>query len=622
MRIILSLLITLLPAALVHAQGLEYVRSHYTKYEYKVPMRDGVHLFTSVYVPKDHSKTYPILLQRTPYTVSPYGVDRFKENLGPSPDFGRSGYIVAYQDVRGRWMSEGDFVNMRPILPHDGKPGTIDESTDAYDTIDWLIHHVSPNNGRVGMWGISYPGFYTDCALVDSHPALKAASPQAPVTDWFIGDDWHHNGAFFLPHAFNFLSSFGHPRPKPTTEDRPRFDYHTRDGYAFYLDLGPLPNANKNYFHDDVSFWNDIMDHPTYDDFWKARNIRPHLKNVNPSVLTVGGWFDAENLFGALETYKQIERSSPSTSNRLVMGPWHHGGWAGGDGDSLGDTPFHVNTAEFFRTKIEFPFFETALKAGETSNSDGLPEAYVFETGRNTWRRFDSWPPKSSTRGLYLHPDRALSFDPPSEMDDASDSYVNDPSVPVPYLDDVTIGMTRDYMITDQRFASRRPDVLTYRTEPLETDLTIAGPIPVELHVSSSGTDADFIVKLIDVYPDDFPDPSPNPSRVVMGGFQQFVRGDVFRARFRDSFENPEPLPANEPVKIAFTLQDTLHTFRSGHRVMVQVQSSWFPLVDRNPQKFVDIYKANPEDFQKATQKIYRSADRPTHLDLPVLTAP
>ncbi len=619
MRIVLSLLFALVPASLAHAQGQEYVRSNYTKYEYRIPMRDGAHLFTSVYVPKDHSKTYPILLTRTPYTVGPYGVDRFKDNIGPSAEFGRSGYIVAYQDVRGRWMSEGDFVNMRPILPHDGDPKTIDESTDAYDTIEWLIHHVQPNNGKVGMWGISYPGFYTDCALVDAHPALVAASPQAPVSDWFIGDDWHHNGAFFLPHAFNFLANFGHPRPEPTTEARPPFQYGTRDGYAFFLDLGPLSNANDKHFHDDVAFWNDIMDHPTYDDFWKARNSRPHLKNVKPSVLTVGGWFDAENLFGALETYKQIEKSSPSTSNRLVMGPWHHGGWAGGDGASLGDAPFYVHTAEFFRDQIQFPFFEHALKDGKP---DELPEAYVFETGTNAWRRFEAWPPTSTSKRLYLHSGRALSFDAPSDREGASDSYDNDPSVPVPYLDDITIGMTRDYMIADQRFASRRPDVLTYRTEPLKTDLTIAGPIPVEFHVSTTGTDADYIVKLIDVYPEEFPDPNPNPKGLVMGGFQQLVRGDVFRARFRDSFETPKPLPPNEPVKIAFTLQDSLHTFRSGHRIMVQIQSSWFPLVDRNPQKFVDIYKAKPDDFHKATHHIYRSADRPTHLSLPVLSKP
>ncbi len=549
-----------LPAS---GQGLDYVKAHYTKYEFRIPMRDGVRLFTSVYVPKDASKTYPILLTRTPYTVRPYGVDQSKSDLGPSPAFGRSGYIFAYQDVRGRWMSEGEFVNMRPIVPHNGDPKTIDESTDTYDTIAWLLKHVEGNNGKVGMWGISYPGFYTDCGLIDAHPALVAASPQAPVTDWFVGDDWHHNGAFFLPHAFNFLANFGRPRPEPTTKGPPAFEYGTPDGYQFFLELGPLPNADKKYFRGDVAFWNEVMEHNTYDEFWKARNIRQHLNDIKPAVLTVGGWYDAENLFGALETYKKIEQSSPKADNRLVMGPWLHGGWSRGSGATLGHVPFDSNTAEFFRESVEFPFFEHHLK-GEADPH--LPEALVFETGRDQWRRLDAWPPRETMpRSLYLRDDGRLAFEPSSgSAENAFDEYVSDPARPVPFIDQIAIGMTGDYMVGDQRFASRRPDVLVYQTEPLDEDLTVAGPIDVRFLVSTTGTDADWIVKLIDVYPNDYPDPSPNPSGVKMGGFQQLVRGDVMRGKFRESLSRPRPFEPGKPTELSFTLQDAFHTFPTG----------------------------------------------------------
>ncbi len=604
----------------VRGQGVDYVKANYTKFEYRIPMRDGTRLFTAVYVPKDSTRKYPILLTRTPYSVQPYGVDQYKSDLGPSELFGKSQYIFVYQDVRGRWMSEGEFVNMRPIVAHgDGQAG-IDESTDTYDTIDWLLKKVENHNGKVGIWGISYPGFYTAAALVDAHPALVAASPQAPITDWFVGDDWHHNGALILPHAFNFFSTFGHPRPKPTTKPvAPPFDYGMPDGYKFYLAMGPLSHADKNYFHQDVPFWNEIMQHGTYDTFWKSRNLRPHLKRIRPAVLTVGGWFDAENLFGALETYKTIEASTPDATNRLVMGPWFHGGWSRTDGASLGDVPFNSATAAFFREKIEFPFFESLLKG---KDEQALPEAWVFETGRNQWRSHDAWPPRNSTlRSLYLRGQGRLAFEPPQESDSkrAFDDYVSDPNKPVPFLDDIEIGMTRDYMVADQRFASRRPDVLVYQTEPLEEDLTIGGPIGVDLTVSTSGTDSDWIVKVIDVYPDDFPDPNPNPKGVRMGGFQQLVRGDVMRGKFRNSYESPEPFQAGEPTRVRFTLQDAYHTFRPGHRVMVQIQSTWFPLVDRNPQTFTDIYNAKESDFQKATQRVYHSPEHASRLELRVL---
>ena len=601
------------------AQGVEYVKANYTKYEYKIPMRDGKRLFTAVYVPKDQSQKHPILLTRTPYNVKPYGVDQFKTDLGPSPLFGNAGYIFAYQDVRGRWMSEGEFVNMRPQLGAKRGPQEFDESTDAWDTIEWLTKNVANHNGNVGLWGISYPGFYTSTGMIDAHPALKAASPQAPICDWFVGDDWHHNGALFLPHAFNFMSVFGRPRPEPTKKFDNKFDHDTPDGYDFFLRMGPLANANALHFKDDVAFWKEVMQHGSYDDFWKSRNLRPHLKKIRPAVMTVGGWFDAENLFGALQTYQSVEASSPESKNLLVMGPWVHGGWNRGDGDVLGAVPFQAKTSAFYREKIEFPFFEFHLKAkGEFKH----PEAWVFETGTNQWRQYATWPPKEAlAQPFYLQPGGRLTTAVPAETAAAAsfDEYVSDPAKPVPYLDKVVIGMAPEYMVADQRFAARRPDVLVYATEALEADLSLAGPIEVELQVSTSGTDSDWVVKLIDVYPDDFPDPNPNPTGVRMGGYQQLIRGDVMRGKFRNSFEKPEPFKPGEPVPVRFQMPDICHVFRPGHRLMIQVQSTWFPLADRNPQQFLDIYTAKPEDFVTATQRVYRSVTRPSRVVLPVL---
>ena len=372
----------------LRAQGVDYVKSNYTKYEHLIPMRDGKRLFTSVYIPKDDSQLWPILFDRTPYGVGPYGEDVYRASLGPSELFAREKFIFVYQDVRGRYLSEGEFVNMRPQLP----PGTdgIDESTDAYDSIDWLIKNLPNNNRRVGMWGISYPGFYTAAALIRAHPALKAASPQAPITDWFIGDDFHHNGTLYLPHAFTFFSGFGHPRPEPTTESGARFESGTPDGYAFFQKLEPLSNINEKFFKNDVPFWNELTQHPNYDAYWQARNIRPHLKDVKPAVMTVGGWFDAEDLFGALNTYYSIEKSTPGATNILVMGPWYHGGWARSDGELLGNVHLNSKTAAFFRENIELPFFQHYLK---NKGAMTLPEAYVFETGTNVWRQYETWPP-------------------------------------------------------------------------------------------------------------------------------------------------------------------------------------------------------------------------------------
>jgi uncharacterized protein len=597
---------------------LEYIQAHFTKYEYRIPMRDGKRLFTAVYVPKDDAQKYPILLKRTPYSARPYGADQYPAELGPSHLFLKQGYIFAYQDVRGRWMSEGEFVNMRPHLTKKGK-ADVDESTDTWDTIAWLLKKVPNHNGRVGMYGTSYPGFYTAAGMIDAHPALKAASPQAPVTDWFLGDDWHHNGALFLPHAFNFLASFGRPRPAPTKKFIFPFEHGTPDGYKFFLELGPLANAKAKYFKGEVAFWDDLMRHGAYDEFWKARNLRPHLKDIRPAVLTVGGWFDAENLFGALETFRHVERQSPKLAhNTLVMGPWQHGGWNGGDGASLGPVRFNAKTAEFFREKVELPFFNFHLKGkGEFK----APKAWVFETGTNTWRRYDAWPPREARqKALYLHAGGRLASDAPAKKEEtAYDEYVSDPAKPVPFLDKIAIGMAPEYMVADQRFAARRTDVLVYQTGELEEDLTVVGPVEVTLHVSTSGTDSDWVVKLIDVYPDDYPDPKPNPTEVRLGGYQQLVRGDVMRGKFRTGFGRPRPFAPNKPAEVKFTLPDVCHTFRTGHRVMVQVQSSWFPLVDRNPQTFVDIYSARESDFRKATQRVYRSAGRPSRIEVRVL---
>jgi len=605
----------ILAPASAKAQGVEYIKSHYTKYEYRIPMRDGVRLFTSVYIPKDQTQRYPIMLSRTPYGVQPYGVDEYKSDLGPSPPFGTEGYIVVYQDVRGRWMSEGEFVNMRPHRPHKTSTQEIDESTDTFDTIDWLLKRVPNHNGRVGMWGISYPGFYTAAGMIDAHPALKAASPQAPVTDWFTGDDWHHNGAFLLPHAFNFMSSFGHPRPEPTKKSRDRFDHGTPDGYSFFLRMGPLANANARYFKDDVPFWNEIMQHGTFDEFWKAHNLRPHLRNIKPAVMTVGGWFDAENLFGALETYRNVEASSPGATNVLVMGPWRHGGWSREDGSMLGPVPFASKTGEFYRERIEFPFFQYYLKG---KGSPSFPEAWVFETGTNQWKTYDVWPPRNAhRRSLFLQAGGGLAFDPPAGSDETGfDEYVSDPARPVEYIDQIEIRMTGDYMVQDQRFASRRPDVLVYEGPELTADMTIAGPILARLFVSTSGTDSDWVVKLIDVYPDDYSVAGAGESAPKFGGYQQLVRGDVMRGKFRNSLEKPEPFSPDQPTAVNFTLQDVAHTFRAGHKIMVQIQSTWFPLIDRNPQKFLDIYSAKESDFQKATQRVYRTSQKPSHLEL------
>ena len=593
-----------------------WLAEHYTKYEHRIPMRDGMRLFTRVYLPKDDSQRWPILLTRTPYALKPYGDDNYNDANGSFATLADDEFILVTQDVRGRYGSEGQYEHVRPFNSAKG-PKDADESTDAYDTIDWLVKNVPNNNGKVGMFGISYPGFYTSMGMIDSHPALKAASPQAPISDWFIGDDLHHNGAFFLCQNFAFFYQFAQHPDDVLHEMLKPFNFKTPDGYDFFLRMGPLGNSDSVLLKGSSPEWTEFLLHSTYDAFWQARNIRPHLKNIHCAVMTVGGWYDAEDLFGALETYRWTEKQNPGITNLLVMGPWSHGGWGRSEGDKLGDLNFHGKTSVFYREEIELPFFRYFLK-GDTNYT--ATKAQVFETGTDRWRRFDAWPPKQAAeRTLYLRAGGTLDFDPPVETPDAFDEFPSDPAKPVPFTMQTTTDYPRSYPLEDQRFAAERGDVLVYQTEPLEDDLTFAGPIKASLHVSTTGTDADWILKVIDVYPGDFPDPNPNPDHVRMGGYQQLVRGDVFRGKFRDSFERPEPFVPGQIAAIRFTMPDILHTFRRGHRVMVQVQSSWFPLVDRNPQTFEDISTAKPEDFHKATHRVYRSAKTASSISVQVL---
>jgi putative CocE/NonD family hydrolase len=591
---------------------LEYTKANYTKYEYHVPMRDGIKLFAAVYVPKDAGQAYPIMMQRTPYSIAPYGADNYKPLLGPSELFEREGFIFVYEDVRGRYMSEGEFVDVPPRKTRLAGPTDADETTDTYDTIDWLLKNVPNNNGKVGIWGVSYGGFYAAFGMVDAHPALKAASPQAPMGDEADGDDSFHNGAFYLAANFGFYQFFM-PRvggPALPNMSMPRFARNP-DAYDFFLRMGPLSNSEKLYFKGTNPYWSAHLNHPSYDDYWRSRSLVPHMKDIKPAVLFVGGWFDAEDLSGPLKLFYSLEKNGPLGPNTLVMGPWTHGGWSRGDGDRLGNLNFETKTGLFYRETIEFPFFLYHLKGkgdGLKGSGDGrVPKAWVFGTGANEWRQFDVWPPREAReRSLYLLPGGKLAFEPAPEAKNAFDEYVSDPARPVPVIGHAGEGMPGDYMSEDQRFASRRPDVLVYETEPLDRDITIAGPVSPALRVSTSGTDSDFVVKLIDVYPNDQRDPVPNPARVRMGGYQQLVRGEPFRGKYRKSLEKPVAFTPGKPDAIAFSMPDVYHTFKKGHRIMVQIQSSWFPLTDRNPQKFMDIPKAKESDFQKAVERVYR----------------
>lgn len=586
-------------------------REHYVKYEYRVPMRDGVKLYTVAYVPRDRTRTWPVLLLRTPYGVTP-GVDVMPDLKTPrvlaryamSLAAIREGFIFVHQDVRGRMLSEGTFVDVRP-------KGPVDESTDAFDTIDFLVKTVPANNGRVGVWGVSYPGFYAAQAAIDAHPALKAVSPQAPVTDWFLGDDFHHNGALFLMDTVNFFSSFGKPRPQPTRKWPQGLEPEAGDAYEFYLSLGPLSRVNERLFKGEVAFWNEVLAHPTRDAYWKARDPLPRYQRVKPAVLVVGGLYDAEDVWGALATFKAFDSQSPGADVRLVLGPWRHGGWARTDGDALGEVSFGWKTSRFYQESVELPFFRKALKG---CGEEKPVKALVFETGTNLFQRHDAWPPKVTPTPVYLGPEGTLRRAPP-DGSGGFEEWRSDPARPVPYRNAFTLENDGEYMVEDQRFASRRPDVISYQTAPLPADVTLTGPVSVDVWLSTTGGDADVVVKLIDVQPWDRP---AGVSGARLAGAHLLVRAEVMRGRFRDGFEAPTAFAPSVPSRIRFTLPDVSHTFRSGHRLMVQVQSSWFPLVDRNPQTFVDPATATEADFQAQTHRLHRSAAHPSLVVLPV----
>ena len=610
----------------VDTAGVSRMHARYVKREVRIHARDGTQLFTAIYSPRDTTRSYPIMMSRTPYGVAPYGEDKYPARLGPSARFSDDGFIFVYQDTRGRFMSEGYFQYMTPHLDVKHGPSDVDESTDTYDTIDWLVKNVPHNTGRVGTWGISAPGFFTAAGMIDAHPAHKAASPQAPLIDWYFGDDRHHNGTLTLAQSFNFLMGFARARPGPVENYglAPTWSRENPDGYKFFLGMGPTKNADGEYLKGSAAFWDTMMVHPNYDAFWQKRSLAPHLRNIKPAVLFVGGWYDGEDPYGPLRASKAMDTLSAGTQKTLIVGPWAHGAWSNGDLSSFGFIPFGQKTGPFFRDSVEFPFFACALK---DQCGAKLAKAIVYETGANRWRTFDAWPPKTvAPRTLYFSSKGTLLWDPPSEAAGA-DRYVSDPAKPVPYTQATSFGYFRGYPAEDQRFASSRPDVLVYQTEPLTEDITLAGQVGVSLRVATTGSDADFIVKVVDVYPNDMP-PNPdltaagNPGGVSLAGFQQLVKGDVFRARWRDSYQTPKPMVPGQRAKIDYQLQDVFHTFKKGHRMMVQVQSSWFPLIDRNPQTFVpNINTASEKDFKLATMTVMRGKGAASMLRLPVLPA-
>lgn len=631
--VFLLALITKLAIAQPFAADSTFIVNNYVKWERMVPMRDGTKLFTSIYVPKDSAIKHPILLTRTPYSSGPYGEDKFRAIWNTNHGlYAMKKYIIVFQDVRGRFMSEGSFEDVRPFKPN--KQGTaFDEASDTYDAIDWLIHNVPGNNKSVGVFGISYPGFYSTMAALSGHPALKAVSPQAPVTDWFIGDDFHHNGAFMLIDAFEFYKGFGVPRPLPTTRYNRGYERSEKDAYQFYLRTGALSNFNRQYLGDSIAFWNTLMTQPLYDDWWQQRNTRSHVANIKPAILVVGGTFDAEDCFGAWNLYKAIEEKNEAGHfNKVVMGPWFHGAWGGrSTGEQLGDIKFGSQTSYWYQQHIEMPFFEHYLNNGPATS---VSEATVFFTGENKWKQFESWPSKNLTpTAVYFQPRGKLSFTKPKPLKpsqkpaDANSftMYISDPANPVPHEGTDTItDRTREYMVNDQRFASKRNDVITFKTDVLKDALTLGGPVYADLMVSIASTDADFVVKIIDEFPSNVSSTATGPDTLYKGdakmnGYQMLVRGEVMRGKFRNSFEAPEPFVPNKITQVKFYLPDVAHTFQKGHRLVIQVQSSWFPLVDRNPQVFTDIYKAKDSDFQKTEVRLFHADGVASKIILPVL---
>lgn len=602
-----------------------YAQKNYNKQEATITMRDGIKLFVSIYSPKDVSKTYPILLQRTPYSCAPYGKTEFREHIGPNETMMKEGYIIVYEDVRGRWMSEGTYDNMRPYIPNKKDKSQIDESSDTYDTIDWLVKNVANNNGKVGTWGISYPGFYTSYSTLDAHPALKAASPQAPIGDFFF-DDFHHNGAFLLTY-FRAIGLFGAPKNTPTDTAWYKLpEFNTKDQYQFFLDAGPISNLNKYYESktlDNTSklnetsvkdfFWQEIINHPNYDENWQKKSLVGHLKNDSSKVATmvVGGWYDAEDLYGTFETYKHFESNPSRPYNTIVVGPWSHGGWSHEPGkQSVGNVYFGDSISTFFQKNIETKFFHHFLKENGDAVS-GLPEAYVFDTGAKVWQQYAVWPPKNAVQqSYYLKANQELSPIAPAKNAKPL-VFVSDLTKPVPYSEDIKVVFTpRKYMTDDQRFAARRPDVLVYQTPVLEKDMTLAGDIWAKLQVATTGTDADWIVKVIDVFPPDAEENEAMQDHLKMSNYFMMLRSEVMRSKYRNSFSNPQPMVKNQKTEITIHLQDVYHTLKKGHRLQIQIQSTWFPLIDLNPQTFVEnIYKANASDFKTQTHSVYQDSE-------------
>lgn len=606
------------------AQSLDknsFFKKNYSKKEVRITMRDGIKLFTSIYSPKDKNEKHPIIIWRTPYSCYPYGESNFpSRRLNSFYHFVKEGYIIVFQDVRGRFMSEGQYVNMRPYIPNKSSSTQIDETTDTYDTVDWLVNNVDNNNGNVGLWGISYPGFYAAMASIDAHPAVKAVSPQAPIADWFIDDDMHHNGAFSLLLYFNFFDVFGLPHDGQTKKWPKGLDYPSPDAYTFFKNLGPLKSINENYFKHNIPFHDSTINHPNYDYFWQKRNTLPHFKNIKPAVLVVGGWFDGEDLYGALQTYQSIEDKNKINNNHLVMGPWVHGGWTRTDGSKLGDMDFGFNTSQYYINNIELPFFNHFLKGEELEN---FPEAFIFNTVDNKFHKFNQYPPKNIKHSkLFLKDNQSLGFTPDLSDQQEYDEYLSDPFKPVPYTSKILDSQrfyNKEYMVEDQRFASSRPDVLVYETNPLEEDVTLIGGINATLFVSTTSTDADWVVKIIDVFPDDEMNPKPNPKGIEMGGYQMLVRGEIMRGKYRNSYEHPKPFVPNKVTKVTIRLNDICHTFKKEHKIMIQIQSSWFPLFDSNPQTFTNIYKADESDFKKAFHRVYHTKNYPSNISFNIL---
>jgi len=585
----------------------------FDKRDVMIRARDGVRLHTEIYTPKNATEPLPIFLTRTPYGLDD-DAKGFSEQIGLYTEMIPDGYIFAFQDIRGRYKSEGQFVMQRD--PRDkSDPKSIDEASDTYDTVDWLVKNVPGNNGRVGEAGISYGGWLTTMALLEPHPALKAVSEQASPADMFLGDDFHHNGAFRLSYGFEYATLM------ETSKENFHFEFSKNDTFDWYLnDLGPLSNANRLYLQGSLPSWNDFVDHPNYDSFWHKQVFRTYLENLKLTVpnLNVAGWWDQEDFYGPVEIYELLEKNDTERLNYLAAGPWNHGGWAGGKGRRLGNIDFGSDASAYFREKIQAPWFAYWLKG---KGSLPFKEAITFQTGSNRWEDYDAWPPREgvTNQKLYFHDKGGLSMDAPGAKEGQGfTSYLSDPAHPVPYRHR-PISPTYPgpgwpvWLLEDQRFVYLRPDVASFETDALPNDVAVSGDIVAHLYASTTGTDSDWIVKLIDVYPENFSD---DPK---LAGYQLMIADEVFRGRFRQSFERPEALVPNRVTPFIIDLHTNNHVFLKGHRMMVQVQSTWFPLIDRNPQKFVpNIFKAQASDYQKATQRVYFSKEASSYIELPV----